>query len=195
MNPEEEEFWNEVGIRNMYSSLGVTQFYKKYGDYYRNPHQLAIQDLVKESLKFRPSSDLPILDLCCGSGEVSNSLLSAGISKKLIEASDPYTNKAFKKSTGLKSHKWSFLDIVKNGLPRMYSSIYCSYALHLCPEDLIPILLFRIAENCQQFIIISPSNKTAPKNNPFFKEIYQFKGSRRGEKGIHLFIFESLLTK
>jgi ubiquinone/menaquinone biosynthesis C-methylase UbiE len=80
-----------------------------------------------------------ILDLACGSGEVTLALLSHGI--KNIEGIDPYTYQSFEKRTKMLCKPLSFEDIVNGKLEGMrYSLIICSYALHLASEEILPVL-------------------------------------------------------
>jgi len=54
-----------------------------------------------------------ILDLSCGSGEVTSALVSAGIDISRIDACDPFTGDAFLRRTGRAAETWSFEDIAQ----------------------------------------------------------------------------------
>ena len=79
-------------IRNMYKNIGVDNFYKVYGNTYENPHKEIINHLLKD-VNIKGS----ILDLCCGSGEVTKNF-----SDKDIIGCDPYTYKLYEKNTNKK---------------------------------------------------------------------------------------------
>jgi len=55
-----------------------------------------------------------VLDLSCGSGEVTDALLRAGVPSERVDACDPYTGEAFeKRHPGKKCFDWSFEDIAR----------------------------------------------------------------------------------
>lgn len=58
-------------VRENYAELGVDTYYKITADSYVNPHKDIVQELLqKENIKGK------VLDMCCGSGEVTLSLNS-----------------------------------------------------------------------------------------------------------------------
>lgn len=160
-------------VRDAYSVLGVEDFYKVIGNDYENPHL----DDIKRSMEKITSYDLDftnVLDLACGLGEVTNILSEKGI--KNIEGCDPYLYNEYQNRTGKKCLKMTFEDIARNGLVNKYSSIFCSYAMHLCDKSSLPNLLWNLSMSCDNLVIISPNNKpTVKKENGwnilnFFKE-------------------------
>ena len=74
-------------IRNMYAQMGVDNFYKEHGNEYKNPHTEIINQLLS-----KVDVGDKILDLCCGSGEVTKNFLN-----KDIIGCDPYTFNLYQK--------------------------------------------------------------------------------------------------
>ena len=60
-------------IINEYKKHGVDAFYRIHGHDYENPHIDIVENLLK-SAKEEWNINGDILDLCCGSGEVSHAL-------------------------------------------------------------------------------------------------------------------------
>src|SRR5262245_9963803 len=82
-----------VAIRHQYEELGVTEFYTEHGAAYRNPHEAAIREVLQVVVP-RWQLDLTrVLDLACGSGEVTLALRELGAAA--IEGVDPYTGAAY----------------------------------------------------------------------------------------------------
>jgi ubiquinone/menaquinone biosynthesis C-methylase UbiE len=83
----------EGGFGKAYSQFGVTKYYENAGQQYSNPHRYDIERLIKKKLSpnniFIRITD-KILDLACGSGEVTLPLRQMGY--KNIEGIDPYTH-------------------------------------------------------------------------------------------------------
>ena len=105
-------------IRNMYSELGVDEFYKEYGNEYTNPHA----DIIKKLLTGIDAGDY-ILDLCCGSGEVTRCFPD-----KHIIGCDPYTHELYKKLTNREVLTFSFKDIALGALAEYsFDTVICSF--------------------------------------------------------------------
>ena len=87
-------------IRAGYKQLGVEGYYKKYS----NPHLEEIECLMSKLLE---SYDIGnhILDMCCGSGEITKIILKHKGTEKTktakikIEGLDPFTYKTYQKNT------------------------------------------------------------------------------------------------
>ena len=79
-------------MRHNYESLGVDEFYKRHGKRYRNPHEIKINSALKKMLFNKHNEWISeidfsfILDLCCGSGEMTLFL------KKYLENSSGNTD-------------------------------------------------------------------------------------------------------
>ena len=93
-------------IREEYVELGTGGFYAEQGQTYRNPHEGAIRSTLARC-HARWSLDLShVLDLACGSGEVTLALRDLGAKK--IDGVDPFTAKAYQDRTGNKALPHSF---------------------------------------------------------------------------------------
>jgi len=142
-----------VAIRKVYEEHGVENYYLKNGGIYRNPHEKIIQKLVSVAL-IKGYIGEKILDLCCGSGEVTLAL-----GDRDITGVDPYTDKAYFKRTGKELLPLSFEDICSGQLSESYDTVVCSFALHLCPKSLLPFLLWQIGQISDKLIVITPNKK------------------------------------
>ncbi len=166
-------------IRNQYEEMGVEQFYKKNGADYSNPHFSFIRSLLyqnKERIDYNSS-----LDLCCGAGEVSQVLMEMGYND--ISACDPFTQKAYFENVAKKCLDHNFDYIIKNGFPSRFSSVICSFAMHLCPKEKLYPLVSRLFESTKQIIIITPHKR--PELEKLTGVILDFEDSvltKRGKK-------------
>lgn len=146
-----------IKIREKYSEIGVKEFYLKNGDSYINPHEEIIQQHLSYFLNKNLIDTSKILDLCCGSGEVSKFFISQNITN--IKGIDPYTFNNYKKQTNLPCFEYNFKDIANGKIKEKFSLIVCSFALHLADKSLLPNILFNLASISEQLIIISPHKK------------------------------------
>ncbi len=143
------------GIRDKYQEQGVEGYYLDHGAGYENPHFAQIEQLLLQNEKridYRK-----VLDLSCGSGEVSVVLQELGFSE--TEACDPYTQEAYQARLGKSCYSWSFEDIVKGVLGSEYSAVICSFAMHLCPEDLLFSLTYQLFQHTELLVIITPHKR------------------------------------
>lgn len=159
------------GVRDEYSEIGVDEYYIKHGADYENPHEEIIQNILRK-LDEENYIGHKILDLSCGSGEVSEFLMGRG---HIAVGTDPYTSEAYEKRTGQKPLKLSFIDIVNGKLSENVDTIICSFAMHLCEESMLPFLLFRLGEISSTLIIISPNKR------PKLSSIQSWKLIKKGE--------------
>jgi len=141
-------------IREAYKKFGVDAFYKENGNNYINPHI----DVVRQLTKYAEDNyDIKtnILDLCCGSGEVTLAL-----SNKLnIIGNDPYTRDNYIKNTGRKCLQFSFDDIQAGLLKDNFDTVFCSFALHLCEQSKLQQVLWQLSLVCEKLIIITPHKR------------------------------------
>lgn len=158
-------------IINEYKKHGVDEFYKLHSQDYENPHKSNIENLLTEA-KTEWNINGNILDLCCGSGEVSNMFRECS-----VEGIDPYTKGIYEKNTGNSCIPMTFKDIVQNGIGKRYDFVICSYAMHLCEKSMLPMLLYRIGEVSNNLVIITP-HKKPDCNGDFFREIKRMKKER-----------------
>lgn len=151
-------------VREGYVLEGVDGYYLSHSETYSNPHFLIIKEIIeKERIKGS------VLDLCCGSGEVSKVLKGC-----FIIGSDPYTYNLYKKNTGYSCYSFSFLDIAQGKLSSeniYFDYIICSFALHLCPVSLLPMVLYELSRVSEKLIILSPHKR------PYIKEYWVLKRS------------------
>ncbi|BDS10641.1 class I SAM-dependent methyltransferase [Aureispira anguillae] len=142
-------------IRNLYEQLGVDNYYKDYGNQYKNPHLAQIQELILRNATQLDYS--AILDFCGGGGEVSLIIQQLGYDQ--ITGSDPYTHQLYKKNLNQDCHTWSFDDVIKGKLIGNYSSIICSFAMHLCPEEKLYPLVIQLFQHSNNLIILTPHKR------------------------------------
>lgn len=142
-------------VRNAYASVGVEAYYGEAGSTYRNPHAEQIHELLLRNAGCIDYS--AAFDFCCGSGEVSEAILAAGA--PLPVASDPYTGAAYRSRCGADCHTYTFEEVVRQGLPGSYSSVVCSFAMHLCPDELLFPLAWRLLEAAPLLVVITPHKR------------------------------------
>lgn len=159
-------------VRAGYEKLGVEGYYKLHSEDYNNHHFYIIKDLLSNYILHNDIGN-NILDMCCGSGEVTSILIEASNNFN-IEGLDPYTSSAYIKNTGLNCMKYNFTDILKGQLlNKRYDTIICSFALHLCDETMLSTVLYQLSLISNKLIIITPHKR--PEINSWWKEIYNNK--------------------
>lgn len=151
-------------VRCGYDQHGLDQYYAIHGADYRNPHEKIIQKILKSWLiQEKRSTEIRVLDLACGSGEISLILRDYGVEK--ITGVDPYTAMAYQKRTGLEAIPYTFQQITHSGLvddsgERLaFDLIICSFALHLCEKSRLPALCLRLAEMSPNLVVITPHKR------------------------------------
>lgn len=141
-------------IREAYQTFGVETFYKENGYSYINPHV----DIVRKLTRYAENNydiGTNILDLCCGSGEVTSAL-----SNKLnIIGNDPYTRDNYIKQTGRECLSFTFDDIQSGKLKSTFDTVFCSFALHLCEQSKLQQVLWQLSLICKKLIIITPHKR------------------------------------
>ena len=154
----------EIGaIRHRYEAEGVEGFYAKQGADYRNPHEPVIRRLIAEAVQHWGVDLGSVLDLACGSGEVTLALRECGAGR--IDGIDPYTGAAYLKRTGREAECYRFEEIATGVLEgRRYQLVVCSFALHLLDESWLPSLLFHLARITDRLLILTPHKR--PEINP-----------------------------
>lgn len=143
-----------MGIRKLYSEQGVEEYYLSSGDSYRNPHEEQVSGLIRHA-KEQGHIGHRVLDLCCGSGEVTQCLNGHDVT-----GADPFTGNAYYRRTGRRALDCSFLDIAKGALDGCrFDTVICSFALHLCEESLLPQVLYQLGRISDTLIVISPNKR------------------------------------
>lgn len=164
-------------IHTEYQTIGVETFYQLHNKDYINPH-LDILNSVIDIIYEKWELGNKVLDLCAGSGEVTLELLKLKNSLDIIGI-DPYTYETYKYNTNKECLNLSFKDIAVYGLSgKNYDTIICSYALHLCEESMLPIVLWQLSQISSQLIIITPHKRPDCNNIMGWKEIDRFKLNR-----------------
>jgi len=143
-------------IRNSYADMGVEAFYKSAGSVYSNPHFPYISTLLRNNESRIDYSN--ILDFCCGSGEVSRVLKD--LSYEHSEGSDPFTQKAYVATMNKACLGYTFQDVIQGKMDgRQYSSIICSFAMHLCPEKKLYPLIQQLFNCTKQLVLLTPHKR------------------------------------
>jgi len=145
-------------VRSKYQKYGVKNFYQFHYDQYKNPHE----SIIHESIEFINNNwnidFTKNLDLACGTGEVTNSLIKLGYNN--IDAVDAYSCKYYENETNKKCDIISFDDIIHGALDnKKYTTIICSFALHLLETSKLPIFLYKLSQISNQLLILSPHKR------------------------------------
>ncbi len=145
-------------IRNEYEQHSVQGFYENFGDEYRNPHESAIRKVIQLAAAKWSLDFSKVLDLACGSGEVTLALKSLGCSN--IDGIDPYTGKAYFNRTNQVAETYTFEDIASGMIgDRSYSLIVCSFAMHLVNSSRLPLLTYQLSLISHSMIIVTPHKR------------------------------------
>jgi len=148
-----------ASIRKGYEDYSVQGYYEKFGDRYRNPQESAIQQVLQLAVSQWPLDFQQVLDLACGSGEVTLALQSLGCTNN-IEGIDPYTYDAYWKRTGKQAETYTFEDIADGILQeRHYSLIVCSFALHLLTPSRLPSVVYQLSLVADSLLILTPNKR------------------------------------
>lgn len=157
-----KNYWHTMtSIRSHYEALGVSSFYEQNALTYSNPHENFIKDLLTEFISGF-DRNLKILDLCCGSGEVTRILQNLGFSN--ICGLDPYTFELYKAKTSCPCFVFDFKDLSIGKFNESFDLVICSFALHLAPESMLPNILYNL--KTEGLLILSPHKK--PNIKDFF---------------------------
>ena len=151
-------------IRENYEKFGVDGYYKNNADTYSNPHIKIIQNLMNTLTERLDLSGQNILDLCCGTGEITSilnnlsNLNSENIKDiKEIKGLDPYTYKIYTERTDKYCYPFDFKDIATGKLTENFDTVICSFGLHLCEKSLLPTVLWQLSRISRTLIIITPN--------------------------------------
>ena len=154
---------NASGVRDNYAAHpeGADGWYRESGSSYRNPHEDAIVEVLGLAVSWWPSVfAAQVLDLSCGSGEVTLGLMAAGLPIERISACDPYTGEAYRTRVGRACEGYSFADVANGALDgRTYSGVVCSYALHLCEPSWLPLVCHALASVSPSLVIVTPHKR------------------------------------
>ena len=143
-------------IRPLYDQYGAEGYYQSQSDSYENPHLPLIERLLEHNMH-RLDVTGRVLDFAAGGGEVTRTLLRMGVHG--VEGSDPFTWSLYEKKTGLVCHRYSFMDVVRDGLNGTYSTIISSFAMHLCPQKDLFSLTWNLFQATPLLVIITPHKR------------------------------------
>ncbi|HQR33245.1 MAG TPA: class I SAM-dependent methyltransferase [Blastocatellia bacterium] len=154
----EEEAEESTALRCQYEQHGVENYYAQFGVEYRNPHEPIIAEVVREAVLRWKLDTSCVLDLACGSGEITLALREFGAEQ--VDGIDPFTGEAYQARTGKHAEAFSFEDVAAGALSgRRYSLVACSFAMHLLEESWLPSLLFQLGEISDSLLILTPHKR------------------------------------
>ena len=146
------------GIRKEYETHGVRGYYEQHGSEYRNPHEASVARALAAGARAWAPDLSRVLDLACGSGEVTLTLRALGA--VVIDGVDPYTGRAYQARTGQSAEPFSFEAVAAGALAgRAYSLIVCSYALHLLQPSRLPQLAYQLSQLAPALLVLSPHKR------------------------------------
>lgn len=147
-----------MSVRAAYEEHGVEAWYAEHGGDYRNPHEDALTAALHEVV---PAWSLPVddvLDLACGSGEVTLALQALGGVR--LTGMDPFTGPAYTARTGLPCEPVRFEDLAAGALDeRRWELVVCSYALHLLEPSWLPAVAMALARVTPRLLILTPHKR------------------------------------
>ena len=150
--------WEDSAIRAGYEQYGVEGFYQRFGASYRNPHERVIRATLQAAVA---RWELPldrVLDLACGSGEVTLALRELG--GAAIDGIYPYTQQAYAERTGQSAEPITFEQIAAGALAgRSYGTIVCSFALHLVALSRLPALATQLSLIGTALLVLTPHKR------------------------------------
>jgi SAM-dependent methyltransferase len=148
----------DEAIRNQYQQHGVRGYYQQYGATYRNPHEPHVQAATCDALVRWPLATSAVLDLACGSGEVTLALHAVGVTD--VTGVDPYTGVAYYERTGQVALPHTFEQIGDGALAEdHYSLIVCSFALHLVELSRLPVVAYQLARIAKHLLVLTPHKR------------------------------------
>ena len=148
----------ERAIRAGYEQYGVEGFYQRFGDTYRNPHEQAIWAALGKAIECWHIPLDHVLDLACGSGEVTLALRELGASA--VDGIDPYTHRAYAERSGQVAERYTFEQIAAGALAgRSYSAIICSFALHVVAPSRLPALAAQLSLISDTLLVLTPHKR------------------------------------
>lgn len=164
---ELESLSGDLSIRKGYEDLGVESYYIENRKTYLNPHENKIHYLMDNFFDkyLNLDKDSKILDLCCGSGEITRFLQEKGYYD--VTGLDPFTYDLYKEKTNKECINLNFKDIASGKLKGEYDLIICSFALHLAETSMLPNILYNLSEISKELVIITPHKK--PEIKDFFE--------------------------
>ena len=137
---------------------GAQGYYEQFGAQYRNPHEQSVRHAVQTAVTTWSLDLTHVLDLACGSGELTLALRELGA--QVVDGLDPFTGAAYQARTGQAAEALSFEAIANGALDgRRYSLIACSYALHLLEASRLPRLAFQLSRIGGTLLVLTPHKR------------------------------------
>ena len=169
------------GFRRKYYSVHESpeDFYS-HCNKYKNPHSKKFGPIIKKVIQWLPfdlsieSQKCPVLDLACGTGEITIQLMNQNIDH--VVGIDPFLATSYSENTSKPVLQNSFEDIYQEKiLLEKYSIVFCSYALHLC-ED--PSALLEVLKRYTQYLcVVTPHGLPIISLESGWVRIFDFKYS------------------
>lgn len=146
-------------VRPGYDTLGPEDYYAAHAVDYANPHEPIVKRLVEAWIdRHSPAIDTRILDLACGSGEISVVFRRLGFLN--VTGVDPYTGPAYFRRTGQEAMNHDFVAISKGALESLlFDAVFCSFALHLADTGLLPQICLRLAQISPLLVVLTPHKR------------------------------------
>ena len=157
----------EDSVRDGYEKLGVEDYYKEKSLSYTNPHEMKINTIMNKFLNeyIKLDKDSKILDLCLGSGEITRIRDENGFEN--VKGLDPFTNELYKSKTNKDRLNLNFKDIANGKLDEKFDVIFCSFALHLAEDSMLPNILYNLSTISDKLVVLTPHKK--PDIKTFFE--------------------------
>ena len=144
-------------IRDKYKLYGIKNYYQFHGGEYSNPHESAIDNVIRHIYDNWTLDFSNVLDLMCGDGAVTKTLINLGVED--VEGVDGYLCDLYMKKTGNPCRTISFDNIIEGELDGNYSLVICSYSLHLLEPSKLPVFLYQLGNITKELLILSPHKK------------------------------------
>lgn len=148
-------------VRRGYEEHGVNGYYAQFGAVYRNPHEDTVREIILQLVeRWKLQRTERILDLACGSGEVTLVLEALGFQK--IDGIDPYTAEAYEERVRRSIFgKWTFEQIADGCMAEegVYDTIVCSFAAHLISPSYLPVVMQQLKYIGRKLVILTPHKR------------------------------------
>ncbi|MBI1324606.1 methyltransferase domain-containing protein [bacterium] len=146
-------------VRPGYDILGPAGYYAAHAADYANPHEPIVRRLVEAWIdRHSLATEARILDLACGSGEISIVFRSRGFGN--VTGVDPFTGPAYLRRTGQEALPHDFVAISQGSLDSLvFDAVFCSFALHLADAGMLPQICLRLAQISPQLVVLTPHKR------------------------------------
>lgn len=141
-------------IRQQYDSYGIDQYYQNHSDNYLNPHTESVIECI--NVLYEENRHRTVFDFACGDGLISKWIGT----RSTVIGCDAYMHKRYKQETNNPCYNLSFNDFINfdNKITDMFDLSAISYAIDLIPNDICPMVLYRLALISKELIVIRPNN-------------------------------------